>query len=223
MVRLVGREGKINMLLSLLAYAAALGLAAAIPGPGVAALVGQSLGSGLRAALFLLAGIALGDVVYLTVAVAGLAALAHSFAGVFLAVKLLGGLYLVYLGWRLWTARARVTEVGGLRTASDAGSFLTGFSVTLGNPKTIVFYLALLPTVLDLNRVGPGQWALLALVTVVVLFATLSPYAVLAVRARRMMSHPLALTRLNRFAAGIIGATGVFILGQAVTALARRS
>lgn len=47
------------MLASLLTHAAALGLAAAVPGPGVAALVGQSMGNGLRAALFLLAGIML--------------------------------------------------------------------------------------------------------------------------------------------------------------------
>lgn len=64
----------------LLAYTAALAIAAVIPGPGVAALVGQALGNGLRAALFFLGGIALGDVVWLSVAVAGLAALAQVFA-----------------------------------------------------------------------------------------------------------------------------------------------
>ena len=60
----------------LVAYAAALAIAAVIPGPGVAALVGQALGRGLRPSLFFLGGIALGDVVWLTVAIAGLAALA---------------------------------------------------------------------------------------------------------------------------------------------------
>lgn len=81
-----------------LAYAAALGIAAFIPGPGVAGLVGQSLGNGLRASLFFLAGLALGDLVYLAVAVAGLAALAEIFAEALLVVKILGGAYLVYLG-----------------------------------------------------------------------------------------------------------------------------
>lgn len=210
------------MLVSLLAYSAALGLAAVIPGPGVAALVGQSLGSGLRAALFLLAGLALGDVVYLTVAVAGLAALAQAFAGVFLLVKVLGGAYLIWLAARLWTARAGLAEAGEARPASDAGSFLTGFSVTMGNPKTIVFYLALLPTVLDLQEVGPAKWAMLAAATVCILFVTLTPYAVLAARARRLLTRPQALRRLNRTAAGIIGGTGALLLGQAAMALARR-
>ena len=210
------------MFASLLAYAAALSIAAIIPGPGVAALVGQSMGSGLRAALFLLAGITLGDVVYLTVAVAGLSAIAQAFSGVFMVVKVLGGLYLIWLAYKLWTARAGITEVQSAETSSMAGSFLTGFSVTLGNPKTIVFYLALLPTVLDLNTVSFGKWAALAVVTVAVLFATLAPYAILASRARALMKRPAALQRLNRFAAGIIGATGAVFLTQAATQIARR-
>ncbi len=211
------------MLASLLAYAAALGLAAAIPGPGIAALVGQSMGNGLRAALFLLAGIALGDVVYLTVAVTGLSALAQAFAGVFLVVKVLGGLYLLWLARKLWTSRSAVTEVGAARRQSGLAAFLSGLSVTLGNPKTIIFYLALLPTVLDLNTVGIGKWALLAVVTVGVLFAVLVPYAVLAARARSLMKRPEAVARLNRFAGAIIGGTGAVILGQAAGTVLRRA
>lgn len=211
------------MLASLLTYAAALGLAAAVPGPGVAALVGQSMGNGLRAALFLLAGIVLGDIVYLTVAVAGLAAIAKAFAGIFLLVKVLGGAYLIYLAYKLWSSRAGISASGAEKQSTDIGAFLTGFSVTLGNPKTIVFYLALLPTVLDLRSIGLAQWALLVPVTALVLTVVLTPYAVLAARARGMMTKPAAMQRLNRVASGIIGATGMVILGQAATALVRRA
>lgn len=211
------------MIASLLAYAAAFGLAAAIPGPGIAALVGQSMGHGLRAALFLLGGIALGDVVYLTVAIAGLAAVAQTFASVFLLVKVLGGAYLLYLAFKLWTSRGVPSATGASRGPTDVGAFLTGFSVTLGNPKSIVFHLALLPTVLDLRRVGLVEWAMLVGVTVVVLVVTLAPYAILAARARGMMTKPGALARLNRFASGVIGTTGALILGQAIVTLARRA
>ncbi len=211
------------MLASLLAYAAALGLAAAIPGPGIAALVGQSMGNGLRAALFLLGGIALGDVIYLTVAVAGLSAIAQAFSGVFLVVKVLGGLYLLWLAYKLWTSRSAMTEVGATRLQSGLAAFLSGLSVTLGNPKTIIFYLALLPTVLDLHGVGTGKWALLAVVTVGVLFAVLTPYALLAARARSLMKRPEAVTRLNRLAGSIIGATGAVFLGQATSTILRRA
>lgn len=211
------------MLASLIAYSAALGVAAVIPGPGVAALVGQSLGNGLRAALFLLGGIILGDITYLTVAIAGLAGLAQAFSGVFMIVKILGGAWLIYLAWKLWGSAGGLTAAAAARKGGAVGTFLTGFSLTLGNPKTIVFYLALLPTVLDLGSIGPAHWAALTGVTALTLILTLTPYAVLAHRARRLMNRPSALARLNRAAAGIIGATGTVILGQAAGALVRRS
>ncbi len=207
----------------LLTYAAALAIAAAIPGPGVAALVGQALGNGLRPALFFLGGIALGDVVWLSIAVAGLAALAQVFAGALLVVKLLGGAYLIWLAWKFWTSESGLVRAEGARRQTGARSFLAGLTVTLGNPKTIIFYMALLPSVLDLRQVHLAQWSLLALLTVLVLFAVLSPYAVLAAKARGMMKSGQALARINRAAAGIIGAAGVLILGQAAQALTRRA
>ncbi|MBO0664296.1 LysE family translocator [Jiella sp. MQZ9-1] len=217
------------LLAPLFAYAAALGVAAAIPGPGVAALVGQSLGNGLRAALFFLAGLALGDLVYLTVAVAGLAALAEIFAEAFFVVKLVGGAYLIDLGWRFWTsdgASGALAAADKLRAARSARrglkAFLSGFTVTLGNPKTIVFYLALVPSVLDLKGVGFGEWALLAAITIVVLFTVLSPYALLAAKAGRVMSAPATLKRLNRIAGGFVSGAGALILGEAVVTLTRR-
>lgn len=110
-------------------------IAAVIPGPGVAALVGQSMGSGLKAAMFLLAGIALGDVIYLTVAIAGLAAIAQTFAGPFLIVKFLGGAHLLYLAIRLWTKKSDKTRIESSERRTNLASFLTGFSVTMGKSE----------------------------------------------------------------------------------------
>ena len=207
----------------LLTYAAALAVAAVIPGPGVAALVGQALGNGLRPALFFLIGITLGDVAWLTIAVAGLAALAQVFAGALLVVKLLGGAYLIWLAWKFWTSDAGIIRAQGARPQDGLRPVLAGFTLTLGNPKTIIFYMALLPSVLNLRQVHLTEWSMLALLTVLVLFAVLSPYAVLAAKARGMMKSTEALARINRTAAGIIGVAGVLILGQAAQALVRRT
>ncbi|MEZ5799722.1 MAG: LysE family transporter [Nitratireductor sp.] len=65
-------------LIGYLAYLLALGIAAAIPGPGVAAVIARALGTGLRRSIALISGIIAGDLVYLTLAVAGLASLAHA-------------------------------------------------------------------------------------------------------------------------------------------------
>ncbi len=212
-----------DILAPLFAYCVALGIAAVIPGPGVAALVGQSLGGGLRTSLFFLAGITLGDVFYLTVAVAGLATIAKVFAGAFLVIKVLGAAYLLYLGYKFWKNEAGLNHVNKAQNSTGPKAFLAGFTITLGNPKTIIFYLALLPTVLDLNTVGLLNWVALSILTVIVLFVVLTPYAVLASHARQAMSHSGALLKLNRFAASVIGGAGVYILGQTVLSLSRRT
>lgn len=201
-----------------IAYIVALGIAAVIPGPGIAALVGQALGGDRRASAMFLGGIALGDVTYLTVAVIGLAAIAKTFASAFIVIKVLGGAYLVYLAYKFWTSDVGLTKVKRTEAQSGIGSFLAGYFVTLGNPKAIVFYLALLPTVLDLNNVHFAQWAVLAVLTVLIIFVALSPYAVLASKARTMMTQPKALRRLNRFAAAFIGGAGTLILAEAASA-----
>ncbi|MFT4052893.1 MAG: LysE family translocator [Novosphingobium sp.] len=211
------------MIASLITYSAALGIAAAIPGPGVAAVVGQSMGNELKASLFLLGGIILGDLTYLTVAIAGLAGIARTFSGAFLVVKVLGGFYLAYIAWKMWTSSDGIIQARAKGSPTGLGSFLSGYSLTLGNPKTIVFYLALLPTVLDLGAVGLAQWSALACMTALTLVVTLAPYAVLADRARSLISRPSALQRITRAAAAIIGGTSVIILGQAAREVARRT
>lgn len=138
-------------------------------------------------------------------------------------MKILGGAYLIWLAWKFWTAQAGLVRAREGRRMTGGRAFLAGFTVTLGNPKTIIFYMAILPSVLDLRQVHPGQWALLSVLTALVLFAVLSPYAVLAASARNLMKSSSALHRINRAAAGIIGAAGVLILGQAAQALMRRA
>ncbi|WP_107497306.1 LysE family translocator [Thalassobius sp. I31.1] len=207
----------------LFAYCLALFVAAVIPGPGIAALVGQALGGGSRNSMFFILGIALGDLTWLTVAVVGLAAVAKTFAGAFLAIKILGALYLLYLGWVFWTTDVSETRIRTTKEGTALSSVFAAYMVTLGNPKSIIFYLALLPSVVDLDRVDLVQWLILAVLTIVVLFAVLIPYAMLAAKARAVMSDTSALRKLNQVAAGVIGAAGALILAEATAAFFRRA
>lgn len=199
-----------------LAYALALGVAGSIPGPGVAAVVGRSLGTQQHSVLPFILGIALGDVVFLTIAVLGLAALAQIFAGVFTTVKIAGGFYLLYLAWKFWTAGVASTEVHKVQTRAPWTAGLSGMAISLGNPKVIVFYLALLPNVIDLTSVAVVDWVVLSVLTVAVLFAVLLPYSVAASKLRSVFSNTIALRRLNRGAALFIGGAGALILSDAV-------
>ena len=93
--------------------------------------------------------------------------------------------------------------------------------ITLSNPKTIVFYLALLPTVLSLEQVQFADWLVLALITVLVLFVTLTPYVLLATRARSWANNASSLRLLNRLAATLIGGAGIAILLETMQSVRR--
>ena len=98
-------------LAGLLVFATALFIAAASPGPGIAAIVARVLGRGTQGAIAFSAGVAIGDVVWLTFAIVGLAALAQAFSAVFVIVKYAGAAYLLYLACKLWTAPAQPADV----------------------------------------------------------------------------------------------------------------
>ncbi len=199
----------------LLVFATALFIAAASPGPGIAAIVARVLGRGMQGAAAFSAGVAIGDVVWLTFAIVGLAALAEAFHGVFLVIKYAGAAYLLYLGYRLWTAPVAATPV----EAATAGEhpvklFLAGLAVTMGNPKVMVFYLALLPTLLDLARITFVGYAELVAVTLAVLGVVFGGYIGLAARARRLFTSPRAIRWINR-------TTGTVMAGAAAAIAAR--
>jgi threonine/homoserine/homoserine lactone efflux protein len=198
-----------------LAYSLALAIAAAIPGPGITALVARALGSGFRSALAMSFGLVVGDLTYLTAVVLGLALVAQTFGTVFLVIKWLGVAYLAWLAWSFWksgitpeTVEARKGK-GGL-----FASFLAGLTVTLGNPKTMIFYLALTPTLVDLRTITLADYMILAALTVAVLLVVLVPYLALAAKARWFLKTPRALKALNRTAAAFMAGAALAIASR---------
>jgi threonine/homoserine/homoserine lactone efflux protein len=202
-------------LAGLVVFGTALFIAAASPGPGIAAIVARVLGRGTKGAVAFSAGVAIGDVVWLTFAIVGLAALAQAFHGVFLAVKYAGAAYLLYLAYKIWTAPIHAQAVEARSSAEHPVKlFLGGLAVTMGNPKVMVFYLALLPTLLDLARITVLGYAELVAVTLAVLGAVFGGYILLAARARRLFTSPRAIRAINR-------STGAVMAGAAAAIAAR--
>ena len=202
-------------LASYLTYASALAVAAAIPGPGVTALIGRALGSGFRSSLFMALGLVLGDLIYLTATVFGLAVLAQTFGTAFLVIKWLGVAYLIWLAWTLWNAGITSASVNTKTEGGFAASFLAGLTVTLGNPKTMIFYLAITPTLVDLRAITLPDYLVLALLTALVLIVVLVPYLALAAKARVILKSPRMLKGLNRIAAVFLGGAAAAIASRA--------
>ena len=199
----------------LVVFASALFIAAASPGPGIAAIVARVLGRGTVGAVAFTAGVAVGDVVWLTVAILGLSALAQAFHGVFEAVKYAGAAYLLYLAWKMWTAPVAAHAIAVAATREKPlRLFLGGLAVTMGNPKVMVFYLALLPSLIDVARVTALGYAALVAATLSVLGIVFTGYVLLAARARRLFTSPRALKLVNR-------GTGAVMAGAAAAIAAR--
>lgn len=201
---------------TIIAYCGALFIAAAIPGPGMTAIVARALGSGFRPTFFMGLGLILGDIVYLTAVILGLAIVAKTFTTIFLVIKVIGAAYLVYIAYKLWTAGLLSQSVTADRESRAGRSFLSGLLVTLGNPKTMLFYIALVPSLLPLGAIGLIDYLLLIGLTFAVLMAVLIPYILLAAQARHLMKRPSALKLLNRGAAGILAGTAAYIAARPV-------
>ena len=202
-------------LTSLLVFIGALLVAAASPGPGIAAIVARVLGRGMQGAIAFTAGVALGDVVWLTIAILGLAVVAQTFHAVFLLIKYAGAGYLLYLAWKLWTAPVSAHDVApDTSEVKRARLFLAGLAVTLGNPKVMVFYLALLPNIIDLNGVTVWGWLELSLVTLGVLTFVFGSYVALAARTRRLFTSPRALRMVNRGTGAVMASAAVAIAAK---------
>jgi threonine/homoserine/homoserine lactone efflux protein len=198
-------------LANLLVFALALVVAAGSPGPSVAALVARVLTHGLREVLPFLAAMWLGEALWLTCAVAGLAMVARTLGVVFVAIKFAGVAYLLYLAWKMWFAPTQVSKRDLPSGQSRWRLFGAGPAVTLGNPKIMVFYLALLPTIVDLNAVGTAAWIELTAVTLLVLTSVDLAWALLAVRARRLLTSRKAVKIANRASATMMAGAAAVI------------
>lgn len=200
-------------IVTLVAFTIAYAIAVIVPGPGVAAVVARALGAGFRSAFPMVLGILAGDLVYLVFALFGLAAIATWFGPVFAVVKWAGALYLLYVAWQFWSAKPGSEQIGAKHEKSRWKTFLSGFALTMGNPKTIVFYLALLPTVIPLDKpITPLGFAELTGIVIVVLLLIGCAYAGLAAAARDFFRSAKALRFLNRTAGVIMASAAAFVV-----------
>ena len=199
---------------SLLVFAAVFAIACGSPGPTTAALVARVTARGLGGAPSFCCGLLLGDLIWLACAVFGLAALAQVFHPLFLVIKYLGAAYLLFLAWKLWTAPAVLPTSASLTKGEASRLFFGGLALALGNPKTMLFYVALLPTIVELSDVAVLDIIGLVMVVTMVYCAVLSGYALLADRARLFLRNKRTVQLVNR-------GTGTVMAGAAVLVATR--
>ncbi|MEU6328386.1 LysE family translocator [Streptomyces sp. NPDC047049] len=203
----------------LLAFAAMSLLVIAIPGPSVLFVIGRALAHGRRTALATVLGNVLGSYLLVAAVAFGLGALVERSAAVFLAVKLAGAAYLVFLGVQAFRHRKEMkmgtADVPAQPARGDLRTIADGVLVGVTNPKGIVFFAAVLPQFVDRAAGGlPAQMLVLGLVPISIGLITDTMWGLTASAARAWFA------RSERRLSMIGGAGGFAMIGLGMTVAA---
>ncbi|RWM93039.1 MAG: LysE family translocator [Mesorhizobium sp.] len=152
----------------LIAFFATTAIFAYIPGPAMLYAAAQTMARGRWSGLTAALGIHLGGYVHVVAAAAGLSVLFHAVPTLYMAVKLAGALYLIWLGVSLFRARAQDDAViSGIEPKSATRAFFESITVEVLNPKTAIFFMAFLPQFIDASATVPVWLQFLVLGTIV--------------------------------------------------------
>ncbi|KDE40334.1 putative threonine efflux protein [Nitrincola lacisaponensis] len=196
-------------------YFIAIFIFAITPGPGIFALLARGMSSGFRSCIPLAAGMTLGDLLYLTLAFFGLAALAEHWNEAFTVIRLVGAAYLLWLGWKMWTTPIALSQIS--EDKSRIGmlkGFLQGFLISSSNPKVILFYIAFLPSFIDLSRLTRQDLLLVNSLTVAALMTGLLLIAGGIATARKLFRSERSMKVINRSAGSLMMAAGLYLAGK---------
>jgi len=175
-------------LTTLVPYLGACLLLAIVPGPTVTVIVANALARGTGAGLAIVAGTQAGFLVMTLVVALGMQALVAFMGWAFDWIKLVGAAYLVWLGWRMWHSRGELGTARAERGKSRTAMAVEGFLVILSNPKALIFLGAFLPQFVDVTQPTFPQVMLLGLLFMLVAGSTDAIYALIAGRARNLLS-----------------------------------
>lgn len=199
-------------------FLVAVFLTCATPGPNMLHIMSRSVAVGVRRSLAAMAGCLTAMLVVLCASAVGLTALLLAMPGLFDVLRYAGVAYLVYLGWRAWTAP--VTQDGGMPTA-DAGRhpgltplhlFRTGFAVGISNPKLLLFAAAFFPQFINPAAAKPPQFAILIITFLAVEAFWYAVYGFGGQGLARRLARPAAQTGFNRFTALLFWLFGAALL-----------
>ncbi|ESX78564.1 MULTISPECIES: LysE family translocator [unclassified Mesorhizobium] len=152
----------------LVAFFATTAIFAYIPGPAMLYAAAQTMARGRWSGLMAALGIHLGGYVHVFAAAVGLSVLFHAVPVLYMAVKLVGALYLIWLGVSLFRAKAQGDAVlPGIQPKSARRAFFESVAVEVLNPKTAIFFMAFLPQFIDASAGFPVWLQFVVLGTIV--------------------------------------------------------
>ena len=202
----------------LIFYAFGISVLFLTPGPVWIAIISRSITGGLNGAVPLAAGVAIGDIIWPTLAIAGSAALAASYANLLLYLKYLAVILFVVLGINLINNQNSKVSSQNLKLikSSELAGFTAGLLVIIGNPKAALFYLGILPGFFNLSRLTITDCIAIALVSSLIPFLGNLALAVMVEKSREILSSAAAMRRLNILSGCLLIFVGLLILIEAI-------
>ncbi|WP_339781523.1 LysE family translocator [uncultured Thalassospira sp.] len=199
-------------------YLLACAIVLAIPGPTIMLVVSYALGKGRQTAWATVPGVALGDLTAMTVSLMGAGALLATSAAAFSALKLVGAVYLVYLGVKMWREKPHQLEDSDeAQRTRPSRMFLHAYVVTALNPKGIIFFIAFVPQFIIPHQPALPQFAILIATFVSLATVNILLWALAAGTMREKFRSPRAMQLMGRAGGSVLIAAGL------ITALARRA
>lgn len=189
----------------------AMALLAAAPSVSVMAVSARAAAFGFSHGLAATLGIVVGDLVFIVLAIFGLALLAELMGELFFLVLLAGGVYLFVLAASLWRAGAHEGTADAPLEATWLSSFMAGLLITLADQKAIVFYLGFFPAFLDLATLTLADALLVMLLATVAVGGVKLVYALAASRLRVFAGGAMVRV-INRGAAAVLMLAGLWLL-----------
>ena len=196
----------------LIAFFIGMIILAATPGPGVFGSMAKAAAEGFKMSLFFIGGLVLGDIIFFNLALLGLSAIAKMLGGMFIAIRIAGGLYLVYLGVRMFRSSQFSTNVKTNSGKNKWQTCLSGLLLTLGNPKPILFYASVLPTIINFNEVRFIDALLMMAILVLVSFSVVGTYSYIASLSHRIQMSEKMQKWINQTAGFVMSAVGIYVI-----------
>lgn len=201
-----------------LTFVAATAVLLLIPGPTILLVLSYALSQGKRVAVASAVGVAFGDLIAMTASLLGLGVLISTSATLFIALKWIGAIYLVWLGVKmLRSAKTGMTDLTTTAPTSPRAIFGHTATVTALNPKSIGFFIAFVPQFIQTDAPLAPQFSILIATFVTLAAINAMAYALLADRLRARISRPNVIAWLTRFGGGALITMGI------ITASLRRT
>jgi threonine/homoserine/homoserine lactone efflux protein len=183
------------------------------PGPAVLLVLSTALGRGTAQSLWSALGILAANALYFVLSATSLGAVLVASYDLFFAIKWVGAAYLVYLGVKTFLGKGAGLSISGAGAGQPKVPgrrlLLNGFVLQAANPKSILFFTALLPQFIDPKGEVAWQVGILGVTSIVIELVVLAGYGALAGRAARLAAQPRFATITDRLAGGLLITAGV--------------